>query len=159
MPLDFLFRRTETRLRSLRHLREPHLDPPPRIEAERKTAPQPAPLRPGATMPELRMRVRAMTPRQMADWAHEMYMTGWITWDDYRAAMPPELHPAYDATIGALTGEMAEPDRPRDMVQEWEERLEFMRRHVAPTGAQVRLAERIVALLRWLDEPERYASA
>jgi hypothetical protein len=92
--------------------------------------------------------VRNMSPRQMADWAHEMYMAGWLSWDEYLAAIPTELHPDYNRTVGALTGQYAEPDMPRDMVREWESRLDFVRRHNPKTDVQVKRTERIVSLLR-----------
>ena len=119
--------------------------------------PLPSPAVAGAPIPDSQIRVRSMSPRQMADWAHEMYMTGWIGWDEYRAAIPTELHPDYDATVGALTGEPAEPDRPRDMVREMEERLEFARRHFE-NKTQMRGLERIVSILRWQASPQRLNS-
>lgn len=100
-----------------------------------------------------------MSPRQMADWAHEMYLAGWMTWDEYLAAIPAELHPDYDTTVGALTGQMAQPDRPRDMVKEWEEKLDFARRYNPDGNTQVRRAERIVTLLRWQKMPDEPPAA
>jgi len=159
MPLDFLFRRAEPRRDEWRELRndgEPRLElPRPAPAPEPHRPPLPTPVVAGAPLPESQIRVRSMSPRQMADWAHEMYMTGWIGWDEYRAAIPVELDPGYDATIGALTGERAEPDRPRDMVREMEERLEFARRHAVGNKAQTRGLERIVSILRWQASPAR----
>ena len=154
MPLDFLFRRSDPRRNDWRGVRQTH---EPRLELPRPAVPALAPPRPplpqpavaGAPMPESEIEVRNMSPRQMAHWAHEMYMIGWINWDEYRAALPAELHPDYDATIGALTGERAQPDRPRDMVREWEERLAFAHRHSAADDGEARKLHRIVALLRW----------
>jgi len=154
MPLDFLFRRSDPRRPEWRALREPYIELPRQIEIAPPPRPAlPAPAVAGAPMPDSQIKVRSMSPRQMAEWAHEMYMTGWIGWDEYRAAIPPELHPGYDATIGALTGEFAEPNRPRDMVREWEERLDFAMRHYRPEDEHVRRIERIVSLLRWQDAP------
>jgi hypothetical protein len=154
MPLDFLFRRAEARRddwRDVRRTREPRLELPrpllPPVPAPRPPLPQPVVA--GAPLPESEIEVRNMSPRQMADWAHEMYMIGWISWDEYRAALPAELHPDYDTTVGALTGERAEPDRPRDMVREWEERLAFAHRYSAKDDTEARRLHRIVALLRW----------
>lgn len=147
MPLDFLFRRAEPRraaLKQLRELREPHLEPPRRVAA-------PAPKEEeavAARTPQLPAGVRLMSPREMADWVHEMYLAGLIGWEDYQAAIPAELDPDYNITVGALTGEMAEPDRPRDMIREWEDRLEFVRRHCSFGDIGVKRAERIVSLLR-----------
>ncbi|MBF0095369.1 MAG: hypothetical protein HQL34_12615, partial [Alphaproteobacteria bacterium] len=69
-------------------------------------------------------------------------------WDEYRMlGFPAELHPAFDETIGALTGEKADPDRPRDVLAEWRERLRFARRHNADDAAQIRRIERIIGVL------------
>ena len=95
--------------------------------------------------------VRNMSPRQMADWAHEMYLAGAMSWDEFHTALPAELHPDYDRTVGALTGQRARPDRPRDMVKEWEDKLDFVRRHNSLDRMHVQRAERIVALLRRQD--------
>ncbi len=92
--------------------------------------------------------VRHMTPRQMADWVHEMYLAGVLSWEEYRSAIPAELHPDYNLTIGALTGEQAKPDRPRDMIVEWEEKVAFARRHNPWDHAHVRKVERVLTLLK-----------
>jgi hypothetical protein len=164
MPLDFLFRRSEPRRTDWRDAGELRTQNEPRLELPRPAAPKrpdrpplPAPVVEGAPLPDpdSDIRVRHMTPRQMADWAHEMYMTGWIGWDEYRDAIPTELHPDYDTTVGALTGEPAQPDRPRDMVREMEERLEFARRHFFEDDAKLRGLMRIVSLLRWQAAPQR----
>jgi len=161
MAFEFLFRRLDARRNGWREIRQSR---EPRLELPRPSAPAPArpPLPPpavaGAPVPESEIEVRHMSPRQMADWAHEMYMIGWISWDEYRAALPVELHPAYDATIGALTGERAEPDRPRDMVREWEERLAFAHRYPTMDDSEARRLYRIVALLRWQAGPQPYDS-
>jgi len=167
MPLDFLFRRSEPRRNDwrdageLRVEREPRLElPPPAQPKQLDRPPLPAPVVEGAPLPvpDSQIRVRHMSPRQMADWAHEMYMTGWIGWDEYRASIPTELDPNYDATVGALTGEPAQPDRPRDMVREMEERLEFARRHFFDDDEKLRGLMRIVSLLRWQAAPQRLDS-
>ena len=165
MPLDFLFRRNELRreewrdLRQMRDLREPRLHLPRPLPPAPQRPPLPEPAVAGAPIPENDITVRNMSPRQMADWAHEMYMLGWITWDEYRAAVPVELHPDYDAKIGALTGERAEPDRPRDMVRELEERLDFARRHArVGDDTEMRKLKRVVALLHWQAAPQHLDS-
>ena len=62
----------------------------------------------------------------------DLYMVGVITWEEHAMlAFQPELHPDYDQTVGALTGEKADPDRPRDYVAIWEARLAFERKHNA----------------------------
>jgi hypothetical protein len=169
MPLDFLFRRSESRrndwrdAREIRIQNEPRLELPAPILLESRRPdrpPLPTPVVEGAPLPvpDSQIRVRHMSPRQMADWAHEMYMMGWIAWEEYRAAIPTELHPDYDTTIGALTGEPAQPDRPRDMVREMEERLEFARRHFFDDDAKLRGLMRIVSILRWQDAPQHFDS-
>ncbi len=166
MPLDFLFRRSEPRprrttwqdVRQVRQAREPRLELPRPAAPAPARPPLPQPAVAGAPPPESEIEVRNMTPRQMASWAHEMYMIGWISWDEYRAALPVELHPDYNATIGALTGEPAEPDRPRDMVREWEERLAFARRYSGKDDAEARKLHRVVALLRWQAGSQEFDS-
>lgn len=89
-----------------------------------------------------------MSPRQLAEWAHEMYLSGALDWLEYRlAGSHAELHPDYNTTVAALTGRLAAPDRPRDIVREWEERLAFFRRHNPPEAPHVRRIEKILALL------------
>ena len=69
---------------------------------------------------------RAATPREIAQHSLDLYADGWLEWDDHtHLAFQPELHPDYDRTIGALLGTEAQPDRPRDFVAEWEQRLVF----------------------------------
>lgn len=92
---------------------------------------------------------RRLSPRRQAAWAHDLYIEGRLSWAEYRlVGFPAELHPGWDATIGALTGERAEPDRPRDMIAEWEHRLAFDRRHCADAPHLVLRTERILSLLR-----------
>jgi len=111
-------------------------------------APPPAPLDP----PEGRF--RSLTPRQMQDQALDLYAEGLVSYEDYAVlAFQPELHPKFNATVGALTGETADPDRPRDYVHQWEERLAFELRHNAGDAPKVRQSQRIVELLRGLDRP------
>jgi hypothetical protein len=90
-----------------------------------------------------------MSPRQFAEWAYDLYLEGVMRWQDYRlAGFPSELHPSFEATIGALTGEKAEPDRPRDMLLEWERRHAFERRHHGRESAAAARCARIIELLR-----------
>ena len=66
---------------------------------------------------------RAISPRQIAEISMDLYVNGALAWEEYAMlAFQPELHPDYARTIGALTGEPAEPDRPRDFVNQWESR-------------------------------------
>ncbi len=95
-----------------------------------------------------------LSPRQMANLSQDLYAAGVVSFDDYAAlAFQPELHPDFARTIGALTGERAEPDRPRDFVRLWEDRAEFQRRHNAGRADLVRQDERIARVLRQIDAP------
>ena len=99
--------------------------------------------------------VRHMSPRDLADFAHELYIEGVLKWDEYRAiGFPTELNPQYDKTIGALTGEKAQPDQPRDMIAEWENRLDFSRAHAGPDSASAERAQRILNVLKWHEIPK-----
>ncbi|PIW25984.1 MAG: hypothetical protein COW30_17310 [Rhodospirillales bacterium CG15_BIG_FIL_POST_REV_8_21_14_020_66_15] len=98
--------------------------------------------------------LRGLTPRQMADVSLDLYAAGVLAFEDYELlAFQPELHPDYNDTIGALTGEPAGPDRARDYVSLWEERLNFERRHNPQNTRLVRRTERILNLLLTLDGP------
>lgn len=93
--------------------------------------------------------VRHMTPRQMLDYSEDLYAAGIITFDDYEAlAFQPDLHPHFDRTIGALTGERAQPDRPRDFIRRWEDRLEFAQRYYPSSSQEVRQAFRILEAIK-----------
>lgn len=98
-----------------------------------------------------RHELRAMSPRHFAEIAHELYVEGSLSWREYQlVGFPSELHPDYNTTIGALTGERAAPDRPRDLLAEWEHRVDFMRRYQDPA---LRVAERALEVLRRQAEP------
>lgn len=95
--------------------------------------------------------LRHISPRRFAEVAHELYVEGSLKWREYQmVGFPSELHPDYDVTIGALTGQRAEPNRPRDLLAEWEQRLDFMRRHRDPS---LGVAEHALAVLRHQAEP------
>lgn len=98
--------------------------------------------------------VRAISPRELAELAHELYLSGSLNLADYLLlGFPSELHPAFDRTIGALTGRKAQPDRPRDMIREWENRLTDLLESSAPLPALLERARRTLGLLRWLETP------
>jgi hypothetical protein len=91
---------------------------------------------------------RHLSPRDMAERGMDLYAAGAVTWEEYSLlAFQAELHPAFEATIGALTGETASPDRPRDFVALWEDRLAFERRYNPEGAPRVARAERIARLL------------
>jgi hypothetical protein len=95
--------------------------------------------------------VRNLSPRQMSELSMDLYIGGALSWEEYSAlAFQPELHPDYNRTIGALIGEQADPDRPQDFVQVWEERLAFEKRYNAEDPQSVANAGRIVDVLRTL---------
>jgi hypothetical protein len=99
-----------------------------------------------------RFDLRNVSPRDFADITHELYMEGTLSWDEFQTiGFPSELNPRYDETIGALTGEMAKPDQPKDMLGHWEQRVEFERRY-NPDTDQVRIAESAVAKLSWQSQ-------
>jgi hypothetical protein len=92
---------------------------------------------------------RRLSPRQLADWAHEMYLCRQLNWDEYcLAGFPAELHPHYNRTVGALTGSLAQPDAPRNMLRVWEERVSFALRYFDPEEPEVLRSEKILQLLK-----------
>lgn len=93
-----------------------------------------------------------MSPREMAERSQELYAVGLLSWDEYSMlAFQPELHPAYNRTIGALLGEKAEPDRRRNFVAEWWDRLAFERRYNGQNPAQVEQTARVAETLDLLS--------
>ena len=95
-----------------------------------------------------------LTPRRMEDLSLDLYAAGAISFDDYSLlAFQPELHPDFNRTIGALTGEQADPDRPRDFVSLWDDRAAFQRRHNAGRNDLIEQSERIASMLRRIDSP------
>jgi len=110
------------------------------------TAPLSTPMRGRAAT---RVDPRRMSPRQLADWAHEMYLCRELNWDEYcMAGFPAELHPHYNRTVGALTGNIAQPDAPRNMLRVWEERLAFAMRYNDPDEPEVLRVEKLLTLLK-----------
>lgn len=95
-----------------------------------------------------------LTPRRMADLSLDLYAAGAISFDDYSLlAFQPELHPDFNRTIGALTGEKADPDRPRDFISLWDDRAAFQRRHNSGRNDLIEQSERIASMLRRIDSP------
>ncbi len=98
--------------------------------------------------------VRRMSPREAVELGQELYMEGVLGFDEYSMlAFQPELHPDYDKTVGALTGEPARPDKPRDFVQEWEEKVSFQQKHNAEQPHLIARTERILSILKMIDNP------
>lgn len=98
--------------------------------------------------------VRKMSPREAAELGQELYMEGILGYEEYSMlAFQPELHPDYDKTVGALTGEPARPDSPRDFVRQWEEKLSFQKEHNADQPQIVARTERILSILKMIETP------
>jgi hypothetical protein len=99
------------------------------------------------------VRIRSMSPRQMSDMSMNLYVAGYLQWDEYAMlAFQPELHPDFDKTIGALTGEKAAPDRPKDFISEWEERLAFEQRN-GEDQDRLNSTQRILTLFKKIEHP------
>ena len=95
-----------------------------------------------------------LSPRQMVNFSLDLYAAGAISFDDYSLlAFQPELQRDFGRTIGALTGETAEPDRPRDFVRIWDDRTDFQRRHNNARKDLIEQSERIASVLRQIDQP------
>jgi len=98
--------------------------------------------------------IRALSPRQMGELSLDLYATGVLSFDDYsELAFQAELHPDYNKTIGALTGNNAEPDKGKDYIKGWTERLRFDLRHSPENREIIDRSIRILALLRRIDQP------
>ncbi len=98
--------------------------------------------------------IHNMSPRQMTGLGQDLYAAGAISFEDYSLlAFQPELHPDFDRTIGALTGERAAPDRRRDYLGLWSERAEFERRHNPGRPDLIEQSERIASVLRRIESP------
>mgnify|MGYP006876824910 CR=1 FL=1 len=103
--------------------------------------------------------IRFISPREMAELALDLYVAGFVDWDEYAAlAFQAELQPAFNKTIGALTGHKAEPDRPRDYVQIWERRLAFEREHMPNKRGLIESSQHIIEVLRELERPLKLVS-
>ncbi|NQU58555.1 MAG: hypothetical protein HQ513_15095 [Rhodospirillales bacterium] len=100
------------------------------------------------------MDVRQMSPRKMAHLSMDLYVAGIIEWKEHEMlAFQAELHPDYNKSIGALTGEPAKPDHPKDFIEEWERRLTFQRRHNPDNVRRLRRTEHIKNILNQIDAP------
>jgi hypothetical protein len=96
------------------------------------------------------------SPREMAELSLNLFLAGVLTDEEYALlAFQPELHPDFDRTIGALTGERANPDEPRDYVAIWRDRLEFERSRSRPDHDLIGQIQRILFVLRRLGTAGR----
>ncbi len=97
---------------------------------------------------------RAMTPRQVSNLGDDLYSAGILDFDEYAdMAFQPDLHPDFAKTIGALTGDVALPDQPRDYIKLWEEKYDFASRHRTEDSDAPERALHILSVLRRLDNP------
>jgi hypothetical protein len=91
------------------------------------------------------------SPRKMTELSLDLFLAGVLSDEEYALLVfQPELHPDFDRTIGALTGERANPDQARDHVATWRDRLEFERRRCRPDHALIERIQRILFVLRRL---------
>ncbi len=126
----------------------------PVIEHEHKQERRPR-RRESISAPNGGIHVRYMTPRQMLTYSEDLYAAGIITFEDYEIlAFQPDLHPDFQKTIGALTGEPPQPDQPRDFIRRWEDRLDYARRYHPANSADVRQAYRLLEVLKTYQRQE-----
>ena len=98
--------------------------------------------------------VRNMSPREMAELSLDLYANGILNWEEHEMlSFQPELNPAFKDTVGALTGEIAEPDRNRDYLELWEKRLDFERKYNPENQDSLLNTRQIVSVLRRLATP------
>jgi len=113
-----------------------------------RKGPQPAIAPPSRSNRKAGPNVRYLSPRQMLEYSQNLYAAGIIGFEDYEAmAFQPDLHPHFNKTIGALTGQCAAPDRPRDFIRHWQDRLNYVQRYYAADAFEVRQAIRIIKAL------------
>mgnify|MGYP004349180977 CR=1 FL=1 len=72
----------------------------------------------------------------------------WLRRQHEALAFQPDLHPDFERTIGALTGEKPQPDRPRDYIRQWSDRVEYTQRYYPQNSNEVRQAHRILEALK-----------
>jgi len=97
--------------------------------------------------------IRTMTPREMADFSLDLYIDGSLSFEEYSMlAFQPELHPGFENTIGALTGERADPDRPRDYIEQWQDRFDFEQRYPSGDPKKLEQIDRILGVLHGFEE-------
>lgn len=68
--------------------------------------------------------VTNISPAQMVLLAKELYTSRLISEIEFAyLSFQPELHPNYNATIGKNTGKVAQPDKPRNYIEVWENQV------------------------------------
>jgi hypothetical protein len=117
-------------------------------EQQSKVRPLPPGVRPAVD-------IRDVSPRQMADMSMDLYASGLVSWEEYsELAFQAELHPDFDRTVGALTGERAMPNRRRDFVAVWVERLAFEIKYNAHRPKRIERARHIVNVFRQISKTQ-----
>jgi hypothetical protein len=129
--------------------------PVPRLTSPRQPAPHLRPGERGTTDP------RRATPREIAQLAMDLYLDGTLGFEDSAMlGFQPDLNRRFGATIGALTGQPAAPDSPRDYIALWEARLAFERRfNPAAAAVQQRMARILATLSQIAGRPAGSPSA
>ena len=103
---------------------------------------------------------RRLTPRQMVELGHRLYVAGHLGLDDCRLlSCQPELHPDYATTVARLIGLKPAPDAPRDHVEDWKRRLAFALRYTPDDDERICRVRRIVTVLERLAPASRPAPA
>lgn len=98
--------------------------------------------------------VRAISPREMTTLSFDLHLAGLLPYEEYAVlAFQPELHPDFDRTTGALTGEKADPDRPRDFIALLEDRLRAEQVRTPADEATQRRTTHLLEVLRRIEEP------
>ena len=132
---------------------------PPAAPSSLPALPAPSPLPAQAEPQNARYDMRNISPRNFADATHELYMDGTLNWEEFKmVGFPSELDPRYDETIGALIGDKANPDQPKDMLSQWEQRVDFEKRY-NPNPTQVQTADSVLQKLSLLSQPQLRLSA
>jgi len=107
--------------------------------------------------------VRSISPRNMANLSFDLYTSDCINRKQYLdLSYQVDLSPKYNKTIGALIGENAAPDKPKDYIVIWHKRLLFeqnyfghdlgMRHHVKSILSILSTLEEIAQLMNRLRE-------
>jgi len=97
---------------------------------------------------------RNISPREVAKLGFDLYVAGVLKWDEYSDfSFQAELHPEFDKTIGALTGEKARPDAKRDFIKVWEDKYSFSSRHGGSHSDVAKRALHILSILRRIESP------
>lgn len=103
---------------------------------------------------ETDLNVRNISPREMVDVSLDLYIEGALSFAEYSMlAFQPELHPDFESTIGALTGERSGPDNPRDYVEEWQDKYDFERRHPSDSARVLKQIANILEVLTSAGPP------